>query len=114
MKIQYLEIVTTDVDAVCGLYSQLHGVTFGGVDQNLGGARTAVLANGGSLGVRAPMNETEQPVVRPYILVEDIEASVSKAADSGAEIALPPIEIAGHGKCAIIIQSGIQLGLWQV
>ena len=107
MKIQYLEIVTTDVETVCTLYSKMHGVTFGDADQNLGGARTANLANGGMLGIRAPMHDAEKPVVRPYVLVEDIKASVAAAADSGAEIAVPPMEIAGHGTCGIFIQGSI-------
>ena len=114
MQIHYLEVVTTDVDAVCTLYSQMHGVAFGDADQNLGGARTANLANGGMLGIRAPMHDAEKPVVRPYVLVEDIEATVAAAADSGAEIAVPPMEIAGHGTCAIVIQDGIESGLWQL
>lgn len=114
MQVQYLEIVTTEVDEVCATYSKIHGVTFGDSDVNLGGARTADLANGGKLGVRAPMRDTEKPVVRPYLLVEDIEASVTAAAGSGAEIALPPTEIAGHGTCAIFIQGGIESGLWQL
>jgi hypothetical protein len=33
IKIQYLEIVTKDVDAACKIYSQMHGVTFGKADQ---------------------------------------------------------------------------------
>jgi predicted enzyme related to lactoylglutathione lyase len=114
MQIQYLEIVTTEVDAVCATYSQLHDVTFGDGDQNLGGARTAKLANGGMLGVRAPMRDTEAPVVRPYLLVQDIQAAVDAASKSGAEVALPPMELAGHGTCAIVIQGGIESGLWQL
>ena len=114
MQIQYLEIVTTDVETVCSLYSKMHGVTFGDPDKNLGGARTARLADGGSLGIRAPMHESEKPVVRPYILVEDIEAAAAAAADAGAEIAVPPMEITGYGTFAIIIQSGIESGLWQL
>ena len=43
MQIQYLEIVTPDVDAIRTTYSQIHGVTFGEGDPNLGGARTAKL-----------------------------------------------------------------------
>lgn len=113
MKIQYLEIVTPDVDAACTLYSQMHGVDFGDADPSLGGARTASLASGGMLGIRAPMRETETPVVRPYVLVEDIKASVKAAAESGAEIAMPPMEIPGHGQFAIVIQGGIESGLWQ-
>ena len=114
MKIQYLEIVTTEVDAACALYSQMHGVTFGDTDENLGGARTTRLANGGMLGVRAPMHDGERPVVRPYILVADIEAAVAAAAKSGAEIAVPPMKIPSHGTCAIVFQSGTEFGLWQL
>ncbi len=113
MKIQYLEIVTPDVDAACTLYSQMHGVDFGDADPSLGGARTASLASGGMLGIRAPMRETETPVVRPYVLDEDIKASVEAAAKTGAEIAMPPMEIPGHGQFAIVIQGGIESGLWQ-
>ena len=114
MQIQYLEIVTTDVAAICQTCSELYGVTFNEADQNLGGARTAKLAGGGILGVRPPMRDTENPVVRPYVLVDDIQASVDAAAEAGAQIALPPMEIEGHGTCAIVIQGGIESGLWQL
>ncbi len=114
MQIQYLEIVTKDVDAVCATYAQLHGVTFGDGDAGLGGARTAALPDGGLLGVRAPMHEAEEPVVRPYLLVDDVEAAAKAAAEAGAEIAHPPMEIPGHGTFAIYVQGGIHHGLWQV
>jgi len=114
MKIQYLEIVTPDVDAACKLYAQMHGVTFGEADQSLGGARTAKLTGGGMLGIRAPLRNNETPVVRPYLLVKDIEASVAAAAKAGAEIAMSATEIAGHGKFAIVIHGGIESGLWQL
>ena len=114
MQIHYLEIVTTDVDAVCRTYAQIHGVTFRDADEHLGGARTAILAGGGMLGVRPPLRDTETPVVRPYILVSDIQAAVDTAAESGAEVALPPMELPGHGTCAIVIHGGIESGLWQI
>ena len=114
MKVQYLEIVTPEVDAVCETYALLHGVAFGECDPGLGGARTAMLANGGVLGVRAPLRETEVPVVRPYVLVDDIQRAVDTAAQSGAEVALPPMELPGHGTCAIVIQGGIESGFWQL
>lgn len=113
MKIQYLEIVSPDVDAICKTYEQLHGVNFGQPDAGLGNARTARLPDGGLLGVRAPLRITEEPIVRPYFLVEDIEAVVSQAAAAGAKIALPPMDLPGHGKCAIFIQGGAEHGLWQ-
>lgn len=113
MKIHYLEIVTADVATVCALYAN-SGAVFGDPDPDLGGARTARLASGGMLGVRAPMHEGERPVVRPYALVEDIEAAVAAAARSGAEVMVAPMEIPGQGTCAIVLQGGIESGLWQV
>ena len=114
MLVQYLEIVTPDVDATCAALEQLHGVTFGEADARLGNARTAALESGGRIGVRAPMAEHEEPVVRPYALVDDIESAVTAAAAAGAEIAMPPTEIPGHGgEFAIYILGGIQHGLWQ-
>ena len=113
MKIQYLEIVTSDVDAVCATYEKAHGVSFSDPVASLGGARTAELSDGGRIGVRAPMHEAEDPVVRPYILVADVEAAAKTAEEAGAEIAHPPLEIPGQGKFAIFIQGGIQHALWQ-
>ena len=40
-------------------------------------------------------------------------AIMKAAAEAGAEIAHPPMEIPGHGKFAIFIQGGIHHGLWQ-
>ena len=114
VKIQYLEIVTPNVDSACALYSMMYGVTFGDPNQDLGGARTAELDGGGMLGVRAPLRDSETPVVRPYVLVDDINAAVSSAAEAGAEIAITPTEIAGHGQFAIVIHGGIESGLWQI
>lgn len=113
MNIQYLEIVTPDVDAVCASYEAIHGVRFGEPESRLGNARTAALADGGLIGVRAPMHPTEEPVVRPYLLVDDIEAAANAAAAAGAEIAHPPMELPGHGSFAIYIQGGVHHGLWQ-
>lgn len=114
MQVQYLEIVTADVDATCTALEKLHGVRFGKPEAMLGNARTAKLNGGGRVGVRAPMRADEAPVVRPYVLVADIEASVKSAAAAGGEIAMPATEIPGHGKFAIYFQGGIQYGLWQL
>ena len=114
MQIHYLEIVTPDVDGVCAIYEKLHGVSFGEPEAGLGNARTATLANGGLIGVRAPMHDAEEPVVRPYLLVDDIEAAVKAAAAAGGEIAHPALELPGYGTFAIYIQGGIHFGLWQL
>ena len=113
MQIQYLEIVTEEVDAVCATYEQVHGVSFSEPEAGLGNARTAPLPDGGMVGVRAPMGASEEPVVRPYLLIDDIAAAATAAEAAGGEIAHPPMELPGHGTFAIYIQGGIHHGLWQ-
>jgi predicted enzyme related to lactoylglutathione lyase len=114
VKVHYLEIVTSDVDAVCVAYEAAHAVTFGPADPLLGGARTAPLRDGGSIGVRGPLRATEEPVVRPYWLVDDIEEALVAATKQGAFVAHSPLEIPGRGTFAIYIQGDVDHGLWQL
>lgn len=114
MKIHYLEIVTSDVDALCNQYAATCKTAFSEPDVSLGGARTAALTGGGFVGIRGPLRETETPVVRPYVLVDDIQASVAAAAEGGAEVAIASMAIPGHGTIAVVIQGGIETGMWQV
>ena len=114
MRVHYLEVVTTDIDATCSALEKLHGVRFGKAEAALGHARTATLHGGGRIGVRAPMRAEEKPVVRPYVLVEDIEAAVQAAKTAGGEIAMTPTEIPGQGRFAIYFQGGIEYGLWEL
>lgn len=114
MKAHYLEIVTPDVDEVCRSYQAAMDVEFGEPDPVLGNARTATLPDGSQIGVRAPMRESEEPVIRPYWLVTDIEQAVQAVEKSGGFIAHPPLELPGKGKFAIYIQGNTQHGLWEL
>ena len=114
MQVEYLEIVTAKVDELCKQYSSIHGIEFSEPTASLGNARTAKLNEGGMIGIRAPMRETEKPVVRPYMLVEDLAKAVAAAKDAGAEVAIEKMEIpGGHGTIAIVLQGGIDCGMWQ-
>ena len=113
MQIEYLEIVTPDVDATCAALAQQNETEFSDPVPELGQARLANLSNGGRVGVRAPMAEHETPVVRPYKLVDDIEAASANAQAAGAEFAMLATEVPGQGTFAIYMLGGIQPGLWQ-
>lgn len=113
VSIHFLEIVTPEVNATCDLLEKTQGVKFSMPDSMLGYSRTAVLAGGGRIGVRAPLRDTEEPVVRPYLLVDDIEAAIAAAEAAGGEFAMYATEIPGHGRFAIYFLGGIQHGLWQ-
>jgi hypothetical protein len=115
LKVQYLEIVTASVNQTCDALAAAHGVVFSEPIAEFGNARTANLKDGGRLGVRAPMRDTEEPIVRPYVLVDDIEAALKAAEMAGAKVAFPPMEIpGGQGIFSIYILGGIEHGLWQL
>lgn len=113
LQVQYLEIVTPEVDATCRALEAQHDVTFSAPVPLLGQARTVALENGGMLSVRAPMHAAEQTVVRPYLLVDDIAAAVEAAQAAGADFAMLPTELPGQGWFAIYFLGGIEHGIWQ-
>ncbi len=77
-------------------------------------ARTASLAGGGPVGVRAPLRESERPVVRPYWLVEGIESAVAAIVEAGGTVAVRPMELSGRGRFAIYLLGGNDHDLWQL
>ena len=113
MNVHYLEIVSDDLAQLIGLYERLHGLSFGPPDVDLGQARVATRPDGTLVGIRKPLAAHEQPIVRTYFAVEDIQQAVKKAEACGAMIAYPPTLQGQQGTFAIVIQGGVQHGLWQ-
>lgn len=110
---QYLEIVSPDVDALVSIYARTHGLEFSAADPDLGQARVATQADGSIVGIRAPLAAHEAPIVRTYIAVENIELAAKAATDAGAVIAYGPQKQGARGTFAILIAGGVQHGLWQ-
>ena len=113
-SVHYLEIVTPGVEEMCGMYIRSLGWKFSPAVPELGNARVANLPNGILCGIRAPMSPQEKPIVRTYLRVTDLAASVKNVAESGANILLDRMEIPGRGIIAIYEMGGIEQGLWQV
>ena len=113
-SVHYLEIVTRDVPGTREFYEKTHGWKFGDPQAALGGSIVAHLPGGSFCGMRAPMSEQEEPLVRTYLLVDDVEAESQKAVDHGAMLALPATKLGAHGTIAIYIVGGIEQGIWQV
>lgn len=113
MSVHYLEIVSDDVDASTALHQRLHGLTFGPPDADLGQARVATRGDGSLVGIRKPLASHEEPIVRLYTEVEDIQRAVKEAEELGATIAYPPTLQGKRGTFAIFFHGGVQHGLWQ-
>lgn len=110
----YLEIVADDPAAMRDCMASVYGWRFEPPVAELGNAFVAVLPNGSRCGIRASMHESEKPIVRTYIRVDDAHAAAQRAEQSGATIALPPTEIPDHGTIVIYIYGGIQHAIWQL
>jgi predicted enzyme related to lactoylglutathione lyase len=123
MAVHYLEIVSNDVQTLTGLYQRIHGLSFGPPDPDLGQARVATGGDGTLVGIRKPLVASprgrrrraahEQPIMRTYLEVEDIQQAVKKAEEHGAVVAYPPTRQGQRGTFAIVIQGDAQHGLWQ-
>ena len=113
MSVHYLEIVCRDVAKQCWTLEQMHSLSFGPPIADLGQARVAEAPDGHLVGVRAPLAEHEQPIVRAYLEVDDISAAVGEAEAAGALIAYPPTRQGDTGTWAIYILDDLQIGLWQ-
>jgi predicted enzyme related to lactoylglutathione lyase len=113
MAVHYLEIISNDVDTLTGLYERMHAFSFGPPDPDLGQARVATQADGTLVGIRRPLAAHEQPMVRAYLAVEDIQEAAKSAEGSGATIAYGPTEQGRRGTFAIVIHGGVEHGLWQ-
>lgn len=113
MRVHYLEIVCRDVAAQCAALERVHRLSFGPPVADLGQARVAKAADGSLIGVRAPLADYEQPIVRTYLEVTDIQKAIKDAEAAGAAIAYPPTKQGDTGTWAIYILGGVQMGLWQ-
>ena len=113
MQVRYLEIVCHDVAEQCAALERVHGLSFGPVMADLGGARLAEAPGGSQIGVRAPLAEHEQPIIRTYLAVDDLARAVKEAEAAGAVIAYPPTQHGDTGTWAIYILGDVQIGLWQ-
>lgn len=108
----YIEIVSAEVDTLVALYTQMHGLEFGAPDPDLGQARVATRPDGVLIGIRAPLAAHEQPIMRTYVGVSDIEAATKRAVDAGAVVAYGPQKQGARGTFAILFAGGVQHGLW--
>lgn len=113
MAVHYLEIVSSDADALTELYQRMHGLSFGPPDPDRGQARVATQADGALVGIRKPLAGHEHSIMRTYVAVEDIQQALKEAEECGAVIAYPPTRQGNQGSFAIVIQGDVEHGLWQ-
>jgi hypothetical protein len=112
--IHYLELGTPEVEGACRAYEAAMGWAFQSPVPELGQARVAQLTDGSWCGIRAPLFESEAPVMRTYLRVADLDAATQAAAESGATVLLESMDLPGWGRISIVEIGSLQQGFWQV
>jgi len=111
----WIDLSTTDVEAARSFYSALFGWTAEEPSAEFGGyfmfTRDGVPVGGG-MGVMP-----DQPVPREwnvYLATDDVEKTVSAAAEAGAQVVVSPMPVADLGVMAVLVDPmGAATGLWQ-
>lgn len=111
--VHYLELVTPRAAETAAMMAEAYGWTFSAPIDELGGARVAMLPNGGRCGVRAPMHAQERPATRPYVRVKDLDLAVQRATEAGAQLALDRMDMGPLGRIAIWFHDGLEHAAWE-
>ena len=107
--VNYFEVGSADPDAAAGFYSELFGWTVGAdgphgyrmIDGDKGGIMNTGPLGGGAWAIF-------------YVLVEDVDTTVERAAALGASVVLPKTPM-GQGSFAHLADpQGNRIGVWQM
>lgn len=116
----WLDLATTDLSAATTFYSALLGWEFREVPMPdaSGGTYTMAVVDGGDLGGLREFDEAERAQGMPphwllYTAVDDVDATAAKAAELGGQAVVPPFDIPGTGRMAVIMgPTGEMFGVW--
>ncbi len=101
------ELLTSDPAAAVGFYKELFGWSVETMDMPQGPYHV-VKADGTSIGgiMQMPEHAAGQgvpPHWGSYITVDDVDAAAARATALGGRVALPPMDIPGVGRMAVLL-----------
>lgn len=111
------ELATPDVQAAKDFYGQLLGWKF--TDHDMGDTSyTMIQKDDGEFGGmwRIPTDQQNQipPHWMSYILVEDIQSTLKKAKELGAEVKMPITQVGEMGSFIIVVDpTGAHIAFWE-
>lgn len=109
----WVDIGTPDVSAGVRFYSEL----FGWQGQDLGeeaGHYTIVSKDGKQVAAISPAQDPGPPRWTTYVNVDDVDAAASKAAASGGQVIVAPMDVMTAGRMAIFMDTtGAVIAAWQ-
>jgi predicted enzyme related to lactoylglutathione lyase len=122
-QFSWVDLLSTDTAASTRFYEALFGWTHEDTQEDQGGGYTMFKSHGLDVAGMGAMDDAMKqagvpPMWTSYVAVEDVETSTARAAELGAEVRLPPLEIrsggALSGRMAILADpEGAAISLWQ-
>lgn len=112
----WVDLASPDVDASVAFYGGLFGweYTPAGPPEETGGYGMFSLRDKLVAGVGPLQNATQPPVWSTYVAVDDADATATKAADAGGQVAMAPMDVMDAGRMAFLIDpDGAFVGIWQ-
>jgi predicted enzyme related to lactoylglutathione lyase len=96
------ELGTTDVDGAQRFYEEVFGWTTSDMGPDYGGYRIFNRGETGIAGVMALQEDSAPPHWKPYIAVEDVDATAAKAAELGGSVLMEPMDVPKVGRLAVL------------
>jgi predicted enzyme related to lactoylglutathione lyase len=110
----WVDLMTTDVDRSREFYGQLFGWEAEEPNAEFGGYLTFTLNGTPVAGCMASQAETDTPVWSVYLNAADAAKTVDAAAEYGAQIIVPSMQVGDLGTMAVLGDpGGASIGLWQ-
>jgi predicted enzyme related to lactoylglutathione lyase len=114
----WVDLAASDAEAAKAFYRQLFGWTSREQPAN-GGRFTRLRLSGRDVGslYQLGREQIEKGVPShwtPYVRVEGVDEGARRAASLGGELVVPPFDVAGIARIALILDSvGAPIGLWE-
>ena len=115
----WVDLIAHDLEAAAKWYGELFGWKVAKQETH-GGPPYAFFLHGeapaGAVGQMSDEMKAQgiPPHWNSYVCVESCEASEKKAAELGAKVTVPTMEVPGHGKlCFIMDPDGASIAMWQ-
>jgi uncharacterized protein len=96
------ELGTSDVEGAEKFYTEVFGWTTKDMGPDFGGYKIFEVGETGIAGVHALQDPTTSPRWIPYVGVEDVDATVSKASELGGSTAAEAMDIPTVGRIALV------------
>jgi uncharacterized protein len=114
--VSWVDLQTPDLDKARRFYGELLGWSFiGGDDANMGYYTTAQIRGRKVAGLAKLSAQSQFPSAWTiYFATDNADDLVRRAKDAGGTVLMPPMDVAEHGRMAILADpTGAAFGIWQ-